>query len=77
MTYSRHYSLLEGVHEALGSDLARTVSFFRQVDRAKPSVAAIRKRHRLLTETNVEFIRAHEEAVVETIERELPRFRAR
>lgn len=71
MTYSRHYPLLEGVHEALGSDLARTVAFFRQVDRARPSPAAVRKRHRLPDETSVEFIRAYEAAVLETIEQEL------
>ena len=71
MTYSRYYPMLERVHEALGSDMARTVAFFRQVDRAKPSPVAVRKRHRLLTETSVEFIRAYEQAVVETIEKEL------
>lgn len=71
MTYSRHYPMLERVYEALGSDLSRTVAFFRQVDQMKPSHAAVRKRHRLLTETSVEFIRAYEAAVVETIEKEL------
>lgn len=71
MTYSRHYPLLERAYEALGSDLARTVAFFREVDRHKPTPVAVRKRHRLLTETSVEFIRAYEAAVVETIEKEL------
>lgn len=71
MTYSRHYPLLERVYEALGSDLARTVAFFREVDRHKPTPVAVRKRHRLLTETSVEFIRAYEAAVAEAIEKEL------
>jgi len=71
MTYSRHYPLLEKAHEALGNDLARTVAFFREVDQHKPSPVVVRKRHRLLTETSVEFIRAYEAAVVETIEKEL------
>jgi len=71
MTYSRHYPLLEQAYEAHGSDLERTVAFFRQVDQHKPSTFAVRKRHRLLTETSVEFIRAYEAAVVETIEKEL------
>lgn len=71
MTYSRHYPLLERAYEALGSDLARTVAFFREVDRHKPTPVTVRKRHRLLTETSVEFIRAYEAAVVETIEKEL------
>ncbi len=72
MTYSRHYPFLESVFEALGRDLARTVEFFRHVDQIKPSSAAVRKRHRLATEDSVEFIRAYEAAVVETIRKALP-----
>jgi hypothetical protein len=71
MTYSRHYPLLEKVYEALGGDIARTVEFFRDVDEQKPSSFAVRRRHRLLTETSVEFVRAYEAEVVETIEKEL------
>jgi hypothetical protein len=71
MTYSRHYPLLEKVHETLGNDIVRTIAFFREVDEHKPSTFSVRRRHRLLTETSVEFIRAYEAAVVETIENEL------
>jgi hypothetical protein len=77
MTYSRHYPLLERVHEALGSDLSRTVTFFRRIDKLKPTPVAVRKRHRLLTETSVEFIRAYEAAVVETTEKELAKISRR
>lgn len=75
MTYSRHYPFLENVFEALGRDLARTVAFFRHVDRIKPSRAAVMKRHRIATENSVEFIRAYEAAVVETIRKALPESR--
>jgi len=71
MTYSRHYPYLESVFKALGQDLARTVAFFRHVDRTKPSRAAIMKRHRIAAEESVESIRAHEASVVETIARAL------
>jgi hypothetical protein len=71
MTYSRHFPFLEGVLDALGRDLARTVAFFRHVDAIKPSRAAVRKKHRLEDEHSVEFIRAYEAEVLETIERAL------
>jgi hypothetical protein len=72
MTYSRHYPLVESVFEALGGDLARTVAFFKEVDKVKPSKAAVMKRHRITTEQSVEFIRAYEAAIVETIKQALP-----
>jgi hypothetical protein len=69
MTYSRHYPFLESVLDALGGDLARTVEFFRQVDRAKPSKAAVMQHHRIASEESVDFIRAYEAAVVQTVTR--------
>jgi hypothetical protein len=77
MTYSRHYPFLESVFDALGRDLARTVAFFRHVDQVKPSRAAVMKRHRIATEKSVEFIRAYEAAVVETIRQALQESRSR
>jgi hypothetical protein len=77
MTYSRHYPPLESVFDALGRDLARTVAFFRQVDKGKPSRAAIMKRHRITTEDSVDFIRAYEAAVLETIRQVLQEARTR
>lgn len=71
MTYSRHYPFLESVYDALGRDLARTVAFFRQVDKVKPSSAAVMQRNRIANKNSVEYIRAYEAAVVETIRREL------
>ena len=71
MTYSRHFPFLESVFIALDRDLARTVAFFRQVDAKKPSPASVMKRHGLKSDRGVDFIRANEAAVVETIERML------
>ena len=71
MTYSRHYPYLESVYIALDRDLGRTVAFFRQVDRAKPSRAVVIKRLKVKDDKNLEFIRAYEAAVLETIEKEL------
>ena len=68
MTYSRHYPLLENVHEALGNDLNKTVAFFKQVDKLKPTRAAVMKRQRITDEKTAQFVRAYEAAVVETIE---------
>jgi hypothetical protein len=67
MTYSRHYPLLESVHDALGGDLARSVEFFSAVDRAKPARAAVMARLKLKDEKGVQFLRAYESAVVDTI----------
>ncbi|MCW5603190.1 MAG: aminopeptidase [Burkholderiales bacterium] len=71
MTYSRHYPFLESVHEALGRDLARTVEFFRYVDKIKPTPAAVMKRHRIADENSIAFIRVYEEAVMETVRKAL------
>ncbi|MEK7875973.1 MAG: aminopeptidase [Pseudomonadota bacterium] len=71
MTYSRHYPFLESVFDALGRDLARTVAFFRYVDKIKPSSAAIMQRHRIAGVKSVEYIRAYEAEVVETIRKAL------
>ena len=67
MTYSRHYPFLESMYDALGRDLARTVAFFAQVDRIKPSKAAIMKAHGITDEYSVKFVRAYEEALVTAI----------
>jgi len=69
MTYSRHYPFLEEVHAALGSDIARTMAFFKRVDAAKPTPREVMKRLRLKSETGVEFLRAYEAEVVKTIEK--------
>jgi hypothetical protein len=71
MTYSRHYPFLEHVFDALGRDLARTVAFFRHVDQVKPSRAAVMQRRRIADEHSIEFIRAYEAAVLETIKQAL------
>lgn len=71
MTYSRHYPFLESAFDALGRDLARSVAFFRHVDKIKPSSAAVMQRHRIAEASSVETIRAYEAAVVETIRKAL------
>lgn len=71
MTYSRHYPFLESVFEALGSDLTRAMAFFRHADQIKPAPEAVMKRHRIARENSVEFIRAYEAAVAETIRKAL------
>jgi hypothetical protein len=73
MTYSRHYPFLESVFDALGRDLPKTVAFFKRVDATKPGPAAVMQRHGLATEESVEFIRAYEAALVETIKSGLAR----
>ena len=67
MTYSRHYPLMESVFDALGRDPARMVEFFRHVDKIKPSSAQVMEWQRIGGERSVEFVRAYELAVVETI----------
>jgi len=71
MTYSRHYPFLETVFDALDGDLARTVAFFRRVDRIKPTRAAVMRQYRMATEESAEFIRVYEAAVIETISKVL------
>lgn len=67
MTYSRHYPFLESVFDALGRDLARTVSFFMQVDKIKPSKAAVMKERGIAEEDSVQLVRAYEASLVTTI----------
>jgi hypothetical protein len=71
MTYSRHYPFLERVFDALGRDLARTVAFFRHVDKVKPARPAVLQRSGVTTEGSVEAVRAYEAAVLETIRKAL------
>lgn len=71
MTYSRHYPFLESVHEALGRDLGRTVAFFKAVDKAKPTPAAVMRQHRITSQESVEFVRAYEQAVIEAARKAL------
>ena len=77
MTYSRHYPLLEQVYEALEGDLAKTVVFFKQVDKLKPTAVAVMKQHRISDGKSVQFVRAYESAVVQTIEAALKAHRRR
>ena len=71
MTYSRHYPFLESVFNALGRDLAQTVALFKHVDKIKPSSAAVMQQHRIAEASSVEYLRANEAAVVETIRKAL------
>ena len=71
MTYSRHYAFLESVLEAHGGDLARTVAFFRHVDRIKPAPTAVMREHGIESPSSAAFLRAYEAAVVETIRKAL------
>lgn len=71
MTYSRHYTVIERVFEALGRDLARTVMFFKEVDATRPSAGEVTAKHGLKTNSGVDFVRAYEAAVIETIEKAL------
>jgi hypothetical protein len=71
MTYSRHFPFLEDVFIALGRDLGATVAFFRKVDAMKPARPAFLKQRRLKSEQSLEFVRAYEEAVLETVSKEL------
>lgn len=68
MSYSRHYPLLDKVHEALGNDLSKTVAFFKRVDKYKPTRNSVTKQHRIADVKSVQFVRAYEMEVVQTIE---------
>ncbi|MGH8636091.1 MAG: hypothetical protein ACREUZ_03050, partial [Burkholderiales bacterium] len=68
MTYSRHYSRLEGAVDRIGPDLARVMAFFRAVDAAKPEPEALMRRLSTSDRKSLEFVRANEEAVIRTIE---------
>lgn len=71
MTYDRHYALVISVHELLGSELAPTVAFFRRVDALKPGRDDVMLRRRLADAASAGFVRAYEEAVLETIRQQL------
>jgi hypothetical protein len=71
MTYSRHYPFLESTFDALGRDLPRTIAFFMQVDRIKPSEAAVMKERGIADEDGVQIVRAYEEALVAAIRQAL------
>jgi hypothetical protein len=77
MTYSRHYPFLESVLAAHGDDLARTVAFFMHVDRIKPSPAAVAERRGIASVKSVEFLRAYEGAVIDTMREALARSESR
>jgi hypothetical protein len=70
MTYSRHYPFLETVFDALGRDLPRTITFFRHIDKIKPAPGSVAKKHHVKRKS-VEFLRAYEAELVETIRRAL------
>ncbi|MDP2239959.1 MAG: aminopeptidase [Burkholderiales bacterium] len=70
MTYSRHYPFLESVFDVLGRDLPHTIAFFRHVDKTKPEPETVMKQNRL-KKGSVEFVRAYEVAVMETIRKAL------
>ncbi len=71
MTYSRHYPFLTRVFDALGRDLARTVEFFRHVDKIKPTDAEIAQQYHITGEKSVALLRAREASVLETIRKAL------
>lgn len=71
MTYDRHFPLFLSIHGLLGNNLARTVSFFKEVDARKPAPEQVMKQRRLRDERSVAFIRAYEAAVIETVKTEL------
>ena len=76
MTYARHYPLIDRVFKTLGHDLPQTVAFFKSVDAAKPSAAEVIAKNGLKTEEGLDFVRAYEAAMVQTIEKMLARVRA-
>lgn len=71
MTYDRHYPFFVSIHDFLGSDLARTVHFFKTVDARKPAPEQVIKRHGFRDARSAAFIRAYEAAVIENVRREL------
>jgi hypothetical protein len=68
MTYARHLPTMERVLDRLGGDVIRAVAFFRAVDAAKPAPEAVVARYGLRAAAGLDFVRANEAAVVETIE---------
>ena len=71
MTYSRHYDFLADVQWKLGADLVGAVMFFRHVDAIKPTPAQAMKRHGLIAERSVEFVRTYEGDVIDATRKAL------
>jgi hypothetical protein len=71
MTYSRHYPFMESVYDALGHDLLRTIAFFKRVDAIKPSAEDVMKARNIADRESVEYLKAHEGAIIETARRML------
>jgi hypothetical protein len=69
MTYSRHYPLLEMVHEALGGDLVKTIAFFKQVDPLKPTAATVMQAERISDQQSIAFVRAYETVMAQTVKK--------
>lgn len=57
-------------NDVLGRDLPHTIAFFRRVDKIKPEPETVMKQNRL-EKGSVEFVRAYEVAVIETIRKAL------
>jgi hypothetical protein len=68
MTYSRHYARLESMVDRIGPDLVRVMTFFRAVDAAKPSPEELMRRLSIKDRKSLEYVRASEAAVIETID---------
>jgi hypothetical protein len=66
MTYSRHQDALEAVVDRMGTDLARSVAFFRGVDARKPTPQQLLCQHAIRDEKSLAFVRAYEEAILST-----------
>lgn len=67
MTYSRHYPFVAELFDALGRDVARMVALFREVDAARPTSDEVMRRHALKSTESVDYLRAHEASVVDTV----------
>jgi hypothetical protein len=71
ITYARHHAFFERVFDTLGRDVTRTVAFFRKVDAMKPLASAVMAQHRVASEQSIDFVRANEAAILETVEQAL------
>ena len=67
MTYSRYYPHIEEAFAASGRELSRTVALFRKVDATRPAIAAVQKQQRIDDVHSIEFLRAYESAVIDTM----------
>jgi hypothetical protein len=66
MTYSRHQDALEAAVDRMGTDLARSVAFFRGVDARKPTPQQLLRQHAIRDQKSLAFVRAYEEAILAT-----------